>query len=124
MGMNKQQYTDLQLIPKATNYAEYMIELIIKLPRTEKFSIGTEYKQSIYEMIRYILYTTKKVGADKIDMLNRIDCELNLQRIFLRIMCKAHWIDTKKFQVAMDKKGEIGRIVGGLMKYYAKNHSQ
>ena len=30
----------LQLIPKATNYIEYMVDVIIKLPRTEKFNIG------------------------------------------------------------------------------------
>ena len=34
----------LVLIPKAEKYIEYIIELIIKLPRTEKFSIGNEYK--------------------------------------------------------------------------------
>lgn len=37
----------LQLIPKAENYIQYEIELINKLPRTEKFGIGSEMKTSI-----------------------------------------------------------------------------
>ena len=35
---------ELILIPKAERYIEYMLEVILKIPRTEKFSIGTEYK--------------------------------------------------------------------------------
>ena len=36
---------ELLLIPKYEKYMEYMLEVIlIKLPRTEKYSIGTEYK--------------------------------------------------------------------------------
>ena len=38
---------ELALIPKSEKYIQYMIEVIIKLPRTEKFSIGTEFKNSM-----------------------------------------------------------------------------
>ena len=51
--------TSLNLIPKYENYMQYIIEIIIKLPRTEKFSIGTEYKKSMYETIESILYIEK-----------------------------------------------------------------
>ena len=44
-----------------------------------------------------------------------------MQRIYLRIMVKEKWIDYKKFQVSMDQIYEIGKILGGLIKYYAKN---
>ena len=53
--------------------------------------------------------------------LNKIDVRLNCQRIYLRIMQKNKWIDEKKFQIAISKIGEIGKILGGLIKYYAQN---
>lgn len=37
----------LILIPKIEDYIEYIVNIIFKLPRTEKFSIGNEYKKSI-----------------------------------------------------------------------------
>lgn len=41
--MNKKlEENKLILIPKSERYIEYMLDLIIKLPRIEKFSIGTE----------------------------------------------------------------------------------
>ena len=46
----------LILIPKAERYIQYMVETIMKLSRTEKFSIGNEYKLSMYRMLELILY--------------------------------------------------------------------
>ena len=41
----------LVLIPKIEDYIEYMLNVIAKLPRVEKFSIGNEYKTSMYSML-------------------------------------------------------------------------
>lgn len=123
--MAKKEENKLLLIPKSEKYAEYIIDLIIKLPRTEKFSIGNEYKSSLYKMLEKIMYINKMSKEDKskvIVTLNEIDALLNTQRIYLRIMKKYKWIDEKKFNVAMNLIYEIGKILGGLIKYYAKNN--
>ena len=114
----------LILIPKTEKYMEYMLQVILKLPRTEKFSIGTEYKKSMYEMIENILIISKIENNETIKFLNKIDAELGVQRIFLRIMKNNKWIDEKKFKVAMKQIYEIGKILGGLIKYYAKNNKK
>ena len=114
----------LQLIPKTEKYIEYILQMIIKLPRTEKFSIGNEYKQSMYEMLRNIMYLSKAEQNQALNILNKIDAELNTQRIFLRIMKSNKWIDERKFKIAMEQIYEIGKILGGLLKYYAKNNKK
>ena len=78
----------LKLIPKVENYIEYMLQIIIKLPRTEKFSIGTEYKLSMYQMLQDILIISKINKIETMYYLNKIDSNLNTQRIYLRIMLK------------------------------------
>ena len=126
--MNKKlEENKLILIPKSERYIEYMLDLIIKLPRIEKFSIGTEYKGSMYKMlekIMYLKYIDKNEVKSMIKILNEIDSLLNTQRIYLRIMKKYKWIDEKKFKVAMELIYEIGKILGGLIKYYAKNNQK
>ena len=128
MVSKQEQENKLALIPKSEKYIEYMLDLMIKLPRTEKFSIGTEYKQSMYKMLNkvMILNKTKNLNNEKeiISTLNEIDAELNTQRIYLRIMKKYRWIDEKKFKVSMELIYEIGKILGGLIKYYAKNNKK
>ena len=128
MVSKQEQENKLALIPKSEKYIEYMLDVMIKLPRTEKFSIGTEYKQSMYKMLNkvMILNKTKNLNNEKeiISTLNEIDAELNTQRIYLRIMKKYRWIDEKKFRVSMELIYEIGKILGGLIKYYAKNNKK
>ena len=114
----------LELIPKIEKYVQYMIEIIIKLPRTEKFSIGNEYKISMYKLIEYSMYLSKIENNKCLYYANIIDAELNVERIYLRIMYKNRWIDERKFNVAMEQIYEIGKILGGLIKYYAKNNTK
>ena len=119
--MENKKESELTLIPKSERYIQYMLDVILKLPRTEKFSIGTEYKNSMYKMLRDILYISKIEKKERLYYINLIDAELNTQRIYLRIMKNNRWIDEKKFKVSIDLIYEIGKIVGGLVKYYAQN---
>ena len=112
----------LKLIPKLQEYIQYMLEIILKLPRIEKFNIGNEYKNSMYQMLEDILYISKIQEKERLNYLNKIDAKLNCQRIYLRIMYRNKWINEKKFKIAIGKVAEMGRIVGGLIKYYAKNN--
>ena len=121
---SKEKENKLILIPKTEKYVEYMLQLIFKLPRIEKFSIGTEYKVSMYKMLEDILIISKINEKEVMYYLNKIDARLNTQRIYLRIMKKEKWIDIKKFNVAMEQIYEIGKILGGLIKYYAKNNKK
>ena len=115
---------ELLLIPKYEKYIEYMLKVILKMPRTEKFNIGNEFKTIMYKMLENILYINKIEVQKRLYYLNLIDAELNIQRIFLRIMKANKWIDEKKFKVAMEMLYEIGKILGGLIKYYAKNNKK
>ena len=124
MESKKVNVEQLKLIPKIQEYIQYMLEIIFQLPRVEKFSIGNEYKTSMYEMLENTLYISKVKEKNRMNYLNKIDVSLNCQRIYLRIMLKNKWIDEKKFQVAINRIAEIGKILGGLIKYYAKNNSK
>ena len=112
---------ELILIPKYERYMEYMLEVMVKLPKTEKFNIGNEFKSVMYRVLENILYVDKIEKQKRLYYLNLIDAGINIQRSLLRIMVKNKWIDKKKFQVAMALIYEVGKILGGLIKYYAKN---
>ena len=119
----KQEET-LILIPRIEKYIEYVLNVIQKIPRTEKFNIGNEYKNIMYEGLKNIMYVNKIKINERMYYLNKIDVELNIQRILLRIMVKNRWIDEKKFNVAINHISEIGKILGGLIKLYGKNNTK
>ena len=122
--MEKNKDNRLVIIVKIEKYIEYMLTILLKLPRTEKFSIGTEVKTSMYEMLKNVMYIVKIDESKRLYYIDKIDVELNCQRIFLRLMVKNRWIDEKKFNIAMSYISEIGKLVGGLIKYYGKKNKK
>lgn len=119
--------SELVIIPKIEKYIEYMLIILLKLPRTEKFSIGIEVKTSVYNMLKNVLLASKVERNKRIGIYNIIDTEICYQRICIRIMYNNKWIDSKKYKYSNELLSEIGRILGGLIKSvgvkeYAKNN--
>ena len=75
---NTTKNNELKLIPKVEEYIQYMLDIMLKLPRVEKFSLGTEYKSSMYKMLRSILYLNKVILSERIYYCNLIDSELQI----------------------------------------------
>ena len=78
----------------------------------------------MYKGLENILYLNKIEISKRMYYLNLIDAGLNIQRIMIRIMLKNKWIDKKKYLVSMELLYEIGNILGGLIKFYAKNNKK
>lgn len=91
--MEPKKENELKLIPFYEEYMLYIIPLLNYLPRTEKFSIGTDFKQVMYSCLEDILFINKLEKSHRLIYLNRIDAKLNTQRIMLRVMKKFQWID-------------------------------
>lgn len=87
----------------------------------EKFN-QMQYSYIIYDYDKQANKNTSNYMLEQLKLMNNIDAEMNCQRIYLRIMNKQKWIDIKRFDIAMNKIYEIGKIIGGLAKYYAKNN--
>ena len=80
--MEKSKDNRFVIIVKIEKYIEYMLTILLKLPRTEKFSIRTEVKTSMYEIMKNILF------ASKIDKLYKII--FKKMYIFILTLTKVH----------------------------------
>jgi hypothetical protein len=107
---------ELIIIPKIEKYIEYMLVILLKIPRTEKFSIGTEIKTSMYNMLKNVLLASKVDKNKRMDIYNIVDAEIYYQRICIRIMFNNKWIDDKKYKYSNELLSEIGKMLGGLIK--------
>ncbi len=103
----------LVIIRKIEKYIEYMLTILIKLPRTEKFSIGTEIKTSMYDMLKNILFATKIEKKKRLEYYNIVDSNIYYQRICIRIMYNNKWIDMQKYKYSNEMLSEIGKMLGG-----------
>ena len=83
--MEKSKDNRFVIIVKIEKYIEYMLTILLKLPRTEKFSIGTEVKTSMYEMMKNILLASKIDKDKRLSIYNIVDSNIYYQRICIRI---------------------------------------
>lgn len=94
----------LVIIRKIEKYIEYMLTILIKLPRTEKFSIGTEIKKSMYDMLKNILYATKIEKKKRLEYYNIVDSNIYYQRICIRIMIFELNLESELLELADELK--------------------
>ncbi len=105
----------LILIPKIEDYIKYTFQILIKIPRIEKFNIGSEIKTSTLKMLEYA-HLINKDRKDAYTYLNKIDALISYNRSMLRILDEEKSISHKNFTTCITKLAELGRIIGGLIK--------
>ena len=79
--MEKNKDNRLVIIVQIEKYIEYMLTILLKLPRTEKFSIGTEVKTSMYEMMKNILLASKIDKSKRLLIYNIVDSNIYRRRL-------------------------------------------
>ena len=105
----------LILIPKIEDYIKYTYQMLVKIPRVEKFNIGSEIKISSLRMLEYAHFVNKdRVSA--YSYLNKIDALISYNRSMIRILNEEKSISNKNFEMCLSKLADIGRIIGGLLK--------
>lgn len=120
---NKQSYNVkekqdiLYMLPKIERHIEYILGVILKLPRTEKFNIGQEMKLIAYDTLKNILYLSKIDNKSRLSIANIIDANISYEKALIRIMYKARYIDNKKYMYMMDELIVLGNMLGAYIKY-------
>ena len=105
----------LILIPKIEDYIKYTYQVLVKIPRVEKFNIGSEIKTSSLRMLEYAHYLNKD-RQNAYSYLNKIDALISYNRSMVRILNDEKSITKKNYETCISKLAEIGRMVGGLIK--------
>ena len=75
----------------------------------------------MFNALNKIFVLNSGIVEKRISLVEEIDMELNFQRACLRIIKKKGYIESRKCDVALEKVNEIGKIIGGLNKYYIES---
>lgn len=106
----------LKLIPKYMEYTKYMFKVLDKIPRIDKFNLGSNFRDSMFKTIEAIMHIGKVGKEFRLEYINRVDALIATQRQYLRLMLNINIITDKQFNYAIAQLGEMGKMVGGLVK--------
>lgn len=90
--------------------------MLLHFPKSEKFALCQEIKQSCYRMIRTSIQCQVSLKRDRLYYLKQIDAELKYLLVLISVSRDQKYITQKKAEQLQDSIAEIGRITGGLMK--------
>jgi len=87
--------------------------VIQKFPKSEKYVLGAEIRQSLINALVNITVSNKT--KSKLEYLNIADQELEKLRIFIRLAKDLKMLDFKKYEFAEREINEIGKMLGKLI---------
>lgn len=85
-----------------------------QFPKSEKYSLANDIKESMYKVLEYIIIADKKYY--KKTTIQELDVELAKLKVFVRLSKDLQFISIKKYEVWSGHLVEIGRMIGGWLK--------
>lgn len=93
---------------------EYGYVALRQYPKSERFTLAADTKQSMYELLKLIIRANKRYY--KKTTLQDIDVELENLRYLVRLGNGLGFLQFKKYEHWSRKLNELGKMLGGWFK--------
>jgi hypothetical protein len=104
----------LKLFQKVEDFANWLLPILDRFPKTERLSLVSQMKNLCYEMLKTIIKTQKSYA--KKTGWYEVDVQLEMMRFFLRHARTRKYLAPRSYETAARSVAEIGRLIGGLIK--------
>lgn len=95
----------------------YVHNILNKYPKTEKHSLVSEIKKTVYNGMEYIIMAQKEFNRkDRMKELNKLDVNLKMLKVLVRLSHKKKYINNKNYAAWSRKITDISNLMGGWMK--------
>lgn len=110
--------SQLIIYQKYVDTIEYSYNLLVKFPKSEKFTMVAQIKDSMLTAIKLILRANKVYNNHnaRLELLNAIDAEISIQKVFVRMSHKLRYISNNNYMEWSRRLDELGRLLGGWIK--------
>lgn len=108
-------HSQLKIAQKWEDMAQYAYGALRHLPKSERFTLGAELRESIWRGLRVIVKAN--ASKNKLPLLSELDAEIKTMLALLRVAHGLRIIPPKKYELWAGMLVEIGKMLGGWMKY-------
>jgi hypothetical protein len=114
--------SDLIIRQKVELMIEYGHVAIRQFPKMERHVLGAEMRATMWSLLRYVVVCNKRYY--KKTTLQDLDAELDLLRSQVRLAKNLGYIDFRKYENWARLNDEIGRLIGGWIKFAATSAAE
>jgi len=112
------QHGQLKIQQKWEDMAEHVYITLRHIPKSERFTLGAELRAGVWRGLRLIL--AANAARNKMPLLLEFDTEIKTQLALIRVAHSLNILPHKKYQLLSERLIEIGKMLGGWMKYTKK----
>lgn len=105
---------NLKIYQKTYDAVQYIYKATIQFPKSEKFTLAADIKNTTINILRLIIIANKT--KNKKSKLYEIDVELEILRHFIRLSKDLGFLPFKKYENISEMLAEIGKMLGGWIK--------
>ncbi len=91
-------------------------------PKSQRFLMAGRLEELIIAILEKIIQANE--AQDKLPVLKELSALLERMRILIRLSKDLTYIDFKKYEILSLGTNEIGRMLGGWIKYSIKNDNK
>ena len=92
---------DLEALVIYKQYVEliyYTLSILLKYPKSERFSLAQDIKNATYDGLKDIIYAQKEYDKKKrLSYLNELDANLKIIKVLIRVSHKKKYINSKNY---------------------------
>jgi hypothetical protein len=109
---------DLKILQKVYDMILYGNQCLSQFPRSERYALAADIKQSMYRLLRLIIEANKRYY--KKTTLQEIDVELDILRTYIRLAADPNtkYLPLRKYENWSKMLNEIGKMLGGWMRAF------
>src|SRR4030043_2436166 len=105
---------DLKIRQKCVDMIQYGYIALRQFPKSEKFTLASEMKNTMWRLLRHIVICNKRYY--KKTTIQDLDAELDLLRTQVRLAKELKYLPFNKYEIWSRLLDEIGRMIGGWFK--------
>jgi len=107
----------LVIFTRTYDFVTWMLPMTEKFPKSQRFIVTQRLQNAVLNFQESLIEANALRGAIRTEKLRYADAELRKARLYLRLCHKWKWLTAGQYQHASSMVAEIGRLLGGWMKY-------
>jgi len=111
------QYLHLPIYIKTYEFIKFVYRVIQQFRKEYKYTLGTELQQIIWQILDEIIRTNSLPDSQKKGGIEKISQLFDKFKIRFRFAYEIGLMTDKKFGIAQKEMEEIGRMIGGWIKW-------
>ena len=114
------EFFDVPLVHKLSEFYLLFHQYLKLFPKAEKYTLGQKIESLILEILENSFRVAYGAKAEKTPLLQVMSIKINLLKTLIRLAFQIKALDNKKYIQLQEHLQEIGKMVGGWLRYLQK----